>query len=129
MTLSNSKSLLITGGTGSFGKAFLARVIDNYPNLQKIVIFSRDELKQWEIQQKYPLSKYPQLRFILGDIRDRDRIRTALNGIDIVVHAAALKQVPAAEYNPFECIHTNVLGAENVVNASIRAGVKKAQLQ
>ena len=117
--------ILITGGTGSFGKAFTAEVLARYPEIERLVIFSRDELKQWEIQQLYPEYRFPQLRFFLGDVRDRDRLRRALEGIDTVVHAAALKQVPAAEYNPIEFINTNVLGAENLVQASMDAGVRQ----
>ena len=119
------KSILLTGGTGSFGKAFIKRILENYPNIKRLVVFSRDELKQWELQQKYPYDKYPAIRFILGDIRDRDRLRSALDGIDIVIHAAALKQVPTAEYNPIEFINTNVIGSENVVKASLEAEVKQ----
>jgi len=117
--------ILITGGTGSFGKAFIAEVLARYPEIERLVIFSRDELKQWEIQQLYPENRFPQLRFFLGDVRDRDRLRRALEGVDTVVHAAALKQVPAAEYNPIEFINTNVLGAENLVQASMDAGVRQ----
>ena len=123
--LAEAKSLLITGGTGSFGKEFVGHIIKNYPNLGRIIIYSRDELKQWELQQQYPVSEFPQLRFFLGDVRDFDRLRRALERIDIVVHAAALKQVPAAEYNPIEFIKTNVLGAENVVQACLDTGVKR----
>ena len=117
-------SILITGGTGSFGRAFLKYLLQNYPNIKRIVIYSRDELKQWQIQQEYPPSSYPQLRFFIGDIRDKERLKRALEQIDIVVHAAALKQVPAAEYNPFEFIKTNVLGAENLIQASLDSSVK-----
>ena len=121
---SNSK-VLITGGTGSFGKAFIAQILRQYPEIRRIVVYSRDELKQWELQQLFPANKFPQLRFFLGDVRDRDRLRRALEGIDTVVHAAALKQVPAAEYNPIEFINTNVLGAENVVQACLDTGVNR----
>ena len=122
----NSKSkVLITGGTGSFGKGFLAEVLKVYPNIERIVIFSRDELKQWELQKIYPEDKFPQLRFFLGDIRDFDRLKSALEGIDTVVHAAALKQVPAAEYNPMEFIKTNVLGSENLVRACLEKNVQR----
>ena len=117
--------ILITGGTGSFGKAFIDRLIKSHSGLNRIVVYSRDELKQWELQQLYPEAEYPQLRFFLGDVRDRDRLRRALQGIDVVVHAAALKQVPAAEYNPIEFINTNVLGAENVVQACLDTDVKR----
>ena len=119
------KSVLITGGTGSFGKSFVREVLNSNPELERLVIFSRDELKQWEMQQKYPENEYPQVRFFIGDVRDRDRLRRALEGVDTVVHAAALKQVPAAEYNPIEFINTNVLGAENIVQACLDTGVKR----
>jgi UDP-N-acetylglucosamine 4,6-dehydratase len=117
--------VLITGGTGSFGKAFINKLVNSFPQVDRLVIFSRDELKQWELQQYYPEHQYPQLRFFLGDVRDRDRLRRALEGIDTVIHAAALKQVPAAEYNPIEFINTNVLGAENVVQACIDTDVQR----
>ena len=119
------KSILITGGTGSFGQAFVSKVIGRYPKVRRLVVFSRDELKQFEMAQKYPESKYDNIRFFIGDVRDRARLRRALEGIDAVVHAAALKQVPAAEYNPMEFIHTNVLGAENLIEACVDAGVKR----
>ena len=121
---SNSR-LLLTGGTGSFGKAFVSCLLRQSPEIKRVVIFSRDELKQWEMQQQFPAKQFPQLRFFLGDVRDRDRLRRALEGIDTVVHAAALKQVPAAEYNPIEFINTNVLGAENVVQACLDTDVKR----
>ena len=117
--------VLIPGGTGSFGKAFVTEALAQHPEIERLVIFSRDELKQWELQQLYPADKFPQLRFFLGDVRDRDRLRRALEGIDTVVHAAALKQVPAAEYNPIEFINTNVLGGENVVQACLDTDVKR----
>ena len=120
-----SKNILITGGTGSFGKEFLKFTLKNNKFLNKVVIFSRDELKQWELQQKYPGDEYPQIRFFLGDIRDVDRLKSALEGIDTVIHAAALKQVPAAEYNPMEFIKTNVLGSENIIQASLYNNVKR----
>ena len=119
------KKILVTGGTGSFGQAFVAEVIQRLPGIQRLVVFSRDELKQFEMAQKYPESKYNFVRFFIGDVRDRARLRRALEGIDTVVHAAALKQVPAAEYNPMEFIHTNVLGAENVIEACVDAGVRR----
>ena len=117
--------LLVTGGTGSFGRAFVQTLLDSCPEVERIVVFSRDELKQWEMQQQFPEARFPQLRFFLGDVRDLSRLMRAMQGVDTVVHAAALKQVPAAEYNPIEFIKTNVLGAENVVQASLDAGVKR----
>jgi UDP-N-acetylglucosamine 4,6-dehydratase len=125
MSFESMSRVLITGGTGSFGKAFVARALQDFPQLERLVIFSRDELKQWEMQQLYPADRYPQLRFFLGDVRDRDRLKRALEGIDTVVHAAALKQVPAAEYNPIEFINTNVLGAENLVQACLDSAVHR----
>jgi UDP-N-acetylglucosamine 4,6-dehydratase (inverting) len=121
----NNQSILVTGGTGSFGKAFVHTVLQRWPNVRRLVIYSRDELKQFEMQQMLPASQYPQLRFFIGDIRDQARLTRALEGIDIVVHAAALKQVPAAEYNPFECIKTNVLGAQNLIEACLDSNVKR----
>jgi UDP-N-acetylglucosamine 4,6-dehydratase (inverting) len=125
MPFDSSSRILITGGTGSFGKAFIAETLRRFPAIERLVVYSRDELKQWELQQQYPARDYPQLRFFLGDVRDRDRLKRALEGIDTVVHAAALKQVPAAEYNPIEFINTNVLGAENVVQACLDTYVKR----
>ena len=125
MTFDSTSRILITGGTGSFGKAFIARVLQRFPEIQRLVIYSRDELKQWQLQQQFPSDKYPKLRFFLGDVRDRDRLRRALEQVDTVVHAAALKQVPAAEYNPMEFVNTNVLGAENVVQACLDTNVKR----
>ena len=120
----NGKSILLTGGTGSFGKCFVARILKDFPEIKRLVIFSRDELKQFEMAQKFSTQAYPQLRYFIGDVRDADRVRRSLEGIDIVIHAAALKQVPTAEYNPFECIKTNVLGAQNLIEACIDTGVK-----
>lgn len=117
----NAKSLLITGGTGSFGKQFIRTILAQYQP-SRIVVFSRDELKQFEMQQEF---NAPCMRYFLGDVRDADRLKQAMRGVDFVVHAAALKQVPAAEYNPTECIRTNVNGAENVINAAIENGVQK----
>ena len=117
--------MLITGGTGSFGRALLEVVLAESSPWRRVVVYSRDELKQWELQQFYPEREFPQLRFFLGNVRDRDRLQRALEGIDTVVHAAALKQVPAAEYNPFEFIKTNVLGADNVVQACLDSEVKR----
>ncbi len=125
MTFNSNSRILITGGTGSFGKAFIKEVLRKYPDISRIVIYSRDELKQWELQQLYPKEKYPQLRFFLGDVRDRARLKLALETIDTVIHAAALKQVPAAENNPIEFIKTNVLGAENLVLTCLDSDVKK----
>jgi UDP-N-acetylglucosamine 4,6-dehydratase (inverting) len=121
----NHKSVLVTGGTGSFGKAFVHTVLSRYPQVRRLVIYSRDELKQFEMAQGLPASQYPQLRFFIGDVRDQARLTRALEGIDIVVHAAALKQVPAAEYNPFECIKTNVLGAQNLIEACLDSKVQR----
>ena len=120
----NDKIVLITGGTGSFGHKFVETVIEEFAP-RKLIIFSRDELKQYEMAQKFPPERYPFMRYFIGDVRNRDRLEMAMRGVDIVVHAAALKHVPIAEYNPFECIHTNVMGAENIVQAAIARGVKK----
>lgn len=120
----NSKSVLITGGTGSFGKKFVETILRDYPQVKRIVIYSRDELKQFELKQKYPENQYPQLRFFIGDVRDGERLRRACEGIDVIIHAAAIKQVDTAEYNPDECIKTNVHGAQNVINAALETGVK-----
>ena len=120
----NDKSVLITGGTGSFGKHFLKTIIAQYKP-RRLIIFSRDELKQFEMQQEFSQEKYPFLRYFIGDVRDRDRLDLALRDVDYVVHAAAMKQGTTAEYNPFECIRTNVFGAENIVTAAIRCGVKR----
>lgn len=120
----DGKNILITGGTGSFGKKFVEYVLHHHkPN--KLIIFSRDELKQSEMQEMFPGSKHPCLRYFIGDVRDVDRLKQAMSGVHFVVHAAAMKQVPASEYNPFECIKTNIWGAENVVNAAIHNRVKK----
>jgi UDP-N-acetylglucosamine 4,6-dehydratase len=122
----NNKSILITGGTGSFGENFIKLILKKFKKINRLVIFSRDEYKQFNLQQKFDLKKYKNLRFFLGDIRDRERIKTALNGVEIVIHAAALKQVPAAEYNPFEFIKTNVIGSENLISACLEStSVKK----
>jgi len=120
----NDKSVLVTGGTGSFGKHFVKTVIEHYKP-RRLIIFSRDELKQYEMQQVFAMDRYPFMRYFLGDVRDRDRLELAMRDVDYVVHAAALKQVPTAEYNPFECIRTNVFGAENVVYAALRRNVRK----
>lgn len=120
----NGKSILVTGGTGSFGKKFIETIFQKCPDVKRVVVYSRDELKQYEMAQLYPPNKYPQIRFFIGDVRDGERLKRACEGIDIIVHAAALKHVPIAEYNPMECINTNVLGAENVVNAALDCGVQ-----
>ncbi|HNB26561.1 MAG TPA: polysaccharide biosynthesis protein, partial [Alphaproteobacteria bacterium] len=112
----NGHAILVTGGTGSFGKQFIKTVLERYKP-SRLIVYSRDELKQFEMQQEMPQSKYTALRYFIGDVRDAGRLEMAMRGVDTVVHAAALKQVPTAEYNPFECIATNVHGAENVVNA------------
>jgi UDP-N-acetylglucosamine 4,6-dehydratase len=122
VSLFEGSSILITGGTGSFGKAFLTQVLEHH-NPSRVAIFSRDELKQYEMKQTW--GDDPRVRFFIGDIRDRDRLRIALHGVDYVVHAAALKQVDTAEYNPMEYVKTNILGSENVMLASMDAGVKK----
>ena len=120
----NEKSVLVTGGTGSFGKHFIKTAIAQYKP-RRLIIFSRDELKQFEMAQEFPIEKYPFIRYFIGDVRDRDRLDMALRDVDYVVHAAAMKQVTTAEYNPFECIRTNVFGAENVVSACLRRNVKR----
>jgi UDP-N-acetylglucosamine 4,6-dehydratase len=120
----NDKSILITGGTGSFGKAFTKIVLNRFPRLKRLVIFSRDEQKQYQMEQEYPHSQYPMVRFFIGDVRDYERLKTALKGIDTVVHAAALKHVPIAEYNPMECIKTNIMGAENLIRACMELDVE-----
>ena len=121
----NGKSILVTGGTGSFGKKFTETILTRYPEIERIVVFSRDELKQFEMSQEFPVDKYPQIRYFIGDVRDKERLQRAMEGVDIVIHAAALKQVPAAEYNPFECIKTNVMGAQNVIEACLSSQVKR----
>ena len=118
-------SYLITGGTGSFGSAFVKKLLALNIKIQRLVIFSRDELKQSVMQEKYPKNKYPFIRFFLGDIRDFDRLSFATRNIENIIHAAALKQVPAAEYNPFEAVKTNIIGAQNLILASINNKVKK----
>ncbi|MBI4120274.1 MAG: UDP-N-acetylglucosamine 4,6-dehydratase (inverting) [Parcubacteria group bacterium] len=122
------KSILITGGTGSLGRMLVKVIHDSYPEVKRIVVFSRDELKQYEMARRYPagtIEKDTKMRYFIGDVRDYRRLVRALEGIDIVIHAAALKQVPTAEYNPFECIKTNILGAQNVIEACLDSGVKK----
>ena len=121
--MSAFRSILVTGGTGSFGQAFVRTLLDRHPEVERIVIYSRDELKQYEMAQR--LGEHRALRYFIGDVRDEARLRRALEGIEIVVHAAALKQVPAAEYNPFEVIKTNVLGAQNLVEACLDSDVRR----
>ena len=120
----NEKSILITGGTGSFGKKFTETIFAKYPDVKRVVIYSRDELKQYEMSLDYPEGKYPQIRFFIGDVRDLARLKRACEGIDVIIHTAALKQVPAAEYNPDEFIKTNIGGAQNVIDASLATDVK-----
>lgn len=119
------KSILITGGTGSLGKALTKHIINTYPEVRRIIIFSRDEQKQFQMAQEYPESKYPQMRYFIGDVRDFERVKRALKGVDYVIHAAAMKHVPIAEYNPMECVKTNILGAENVINACLETSVER----
>ncbi len=120
----NNKSVLITGGTGSLGRALTANILKKWPDVKRLVIFSRDEQKQFQMAQDYPVSKYPQIRFFIGDVRDRERLIRAFAGIDYVIHAAAMKHVHIAEYNPDECVKTNVGGAENVIQAALQTDVE-----
>jgi len=120
----NHKSILITGGTGSFGKKFIETILRDYPEVKRIAVYSRGELKQSDLREKYPSDKYPQLRFFIGDVRDADRLKRACEDVEVLIHAAAIKQVDTAEYNPDECIKTNVNGAQNVINAALATGVK-----
>lgn len=120
----SGKSILITGGTGSFGQKFIETVLERYKPA-RLIVYSRDELKQYEMAQRFDPAKFPAMRYFIGDVRDRDRLNLAMRGVDIVIHAAALKHVPIAEYNPMECIRTNVDGAENVVRAAMDAGVSR----
>ena len=120
-----NKTVLITGGTGSLGKALTAHLLKNWPGIKKIIIFSRDEQKQFQMSQDFPTNLYPQLRYFIGDVRDYERVRRAFKGVDYIIHAAAMKHVPIAEYNPMECIKTNINGAENVINAALETGITK----
>ncbi|MBI2235271.1 MAG: SDR family NAD(P)-dependent oxidoreductase, partial [Micavibrio aeruginosavorus] len=120
----DGSAILVTGGTGSFGRNFIETVVKKYKP-RRVIVFSRDELKQYEMQQKFSGPEYDSLRYFIGDVRDRERLTMAMRDVDYVVHAAALKQVPAAEYNPMECVKTNILGAENVVSAALDARVKR----
>ena len=117
--------ILVTGGTGSFGKKFIETVYRRFPDIERVVVYSRDELKQFEMAQHYPERDFPSIRFFIGDVRDKDRLKRAMEGIDTVVHSAALKQVPVAEYNPFEAVKTNILGAQNVIEAALESGVHR----
>jgi UDP-N-acetylglucosamine 4,6-dehydratase len=121
----NNKSILITGGTGSFGKAFVKYVFDKWPDVKKVIVFSRDEQKQFQMAQEFPKEKFANLRFFIGDVRDFNRLKMAMKDVDYVIHAAAMKHVPIAEYNPMECIKTNINGAENVINAALECSVQK----
>jgi UDP-N-acetylglucosamine 4,6-dehydratase len=120
----NFKSVLITGGTGSFGKKFTEIILKKYPEVKRIVIYSRDEFKQFEMSQVFSEAKYPAMRYFIGDVRDEPRLKRACEGIDVIIHAAALKQVPAAEYNPMEFIKTNIMGAQNVINSALDTNVR-----
>lgn len=120
----NGKSILITGGTGSFGKMFTKLILKNHPKVKRLVILSRDEQKHFKMAMEFPENKYPAMRYFIGDVRDKNRLIRAFEGIDIVIHAAAMKHVHLAEYNPSECIHTNIKGAENVISAALECGVK-----
>jgi UDP-N-acetylglucosamine 4,6-dehydratase len=120
-----TKRILVTGGTGSFGKEFIETIYRRFPDIERVVVFSRDELKQFEMAQRYPEQDFPSLRFFIGDVRDKDRLKRAMEGIDTVIHAAALKQVPTAEYNPFEAVKTNIMGAQNVIEAALESGVHR----
>ncbi|SNS56045.1 UDP-N-acetylglucosamine 4,6-dehydratase (inverting) [Ekhidna lutea] len=120
-----NKSILITGGTGSLGKALTKHILSKYSDVKKLIIYSRDEQKQFQMAQEYPHHSYPQVRFLIGDVRDRERLARAFKGVDYVIHAAAMKHVPIAEYNPDECIKTNIGGAQNVIHASIETGVQR----
>lgn len=120
----NNKTVLITGGTGSLGKELTKTIFAKYPDVKKLIIFSRDEQKQFVMAQEYPPDKYPQIRFFVGDVRDRERLERAFNDVDVVIHAAAMKHVHIAEYNPDECVKTNIGGAENVIQAALKTGVQ-----
>ena len=119
----NNKSVLITGGTGSFGKMFTRLILERNPKISKLVILSRDEQKQFQMAQEFPENKFPAMRYFIGDVRDKSRLMRAFEGIDIVIHAAAMKHVHLAEYNPMECVKTNINGAENVIDAALESGV------
>ncbi|MEZ7955716.1 MAG: UDP-N-acetylglucosamine 4,6-dehydratase (inverting) [Rubritalea sp.] len=120
----NNKNVLITGGTGSLGKELTKTILERWPKVKKLIIYSRDEQKQFLMEQEFPMSKYPMMRYFVGDVRDLSRLKRAFNGVDCVIHAAAMKHVHIAEYNPDECVKTNIGGAENVIQASLSCGVK-----
>ena len=121
----DNKSVLITGGTGSFGNKFVSEALKRFKKIKRLIIFSRDELKQSEMEKQFPKKKYNCIRYFIGDVRDEARLDVATRNVDVIIHSAALKQVPATEYNPFECIKTNVLGAQNIINCAIRNKVNK----
>ena len=123
----NNKTILVTGGTGSFGKKFIQTVLGRYKP-KKVIVYSRDELKQFEMQQEFPKTPSSPMRYFIGDVRDYSRLKRAMDGVDIVIHAAALKQVPACEYNPFEAVRTNIMGGQNVLMQQYHAGSKKLLL-
>lgn len=118
------KSILVTGGTGSFGKCFVKTILSKYPQAKRVIVYSRDELKQFEMSQQFSPKDHKAIRYFIGDVRDKERLKRACENVDVIIHAAALKQVPAAEYNPMECIKTNIFGAENVIDAALDMGVK-----
>lgn len=119
-----NKTILITGGTGSLGKALTKHIFERWPGIKKLIIFSRDEQKQFEMAQDYPVNEYPQVRFFIGDVRDYERLKMAFRGVDYIIHAAAMKHVPIAEYNPMECVKTNINGAENIIRAALDTNVQ-----
>jgi UDP-N-acetylglucosamine 4,6-dehydratase len=121
----SGKSILITGGTGSLGKALTSYFLNSFPEIERLIIFSRDEQKQFQMAQEYPNTKYPNIRYFIGDVRDFERLKMALKGVNFVIHAAAMKHVPIAEYNPMECVKTNIIGAENIINACLETGVER----
>ena len=119
------KQILITGGTGSLGKALTKHILDNFSEIKRLIIFSRDEQKQFQMAQEYPADRYPQIRFFIGDVRDKERLIRAFKGVDFIIHAAAMKHVPIAEYNPEECVKTNIDGARNVIDACFQTSVER----
>lgn len=121
----DNKTILITGGTGSLGNALTKHIFSNFPTIRKLIIFSRDEQKQFQMAQEYPPHLFPNIRFFIGDVRDKERLIRAMEGVDYVIHAAAMKHVPIAEYNPDECVKTNIGGAENVIDACLKTGVSR----